>query len=43
MNPFSDEFTDGGIERVVIDVSGDAYGDHEKEAVAWLLRDLPEP
>jgi arylsulfatase len=33
------EFRDGEIERVVIDVSGDAFVDHEKEAVAWLLRD----
>ncbi|MEE9178111.1 MAG: arylsulfatase, partial [Acidimicrobiia bacterium] len=33
------EFSGGEIERVVIDVSGDAYVDHEKEAVAWLMRD----
>lgn len=33
------KFTDGDIERVLVDVSGDAYVDHEKEAVAWLLRD----
>jgi arylsulfatase len=33
------EFRGGEIERVVIDVSGDAYVDHEKEAVAWLMRD----
>lgn len=32
-------FTGGAIERVVIDVSGDAYVDHEKEAAAWLMRD----
>jgi arylsulfatase len=33
------QFTGGTIERVVIDVSGDAYVDHEKEAAAWLMRD----
>jgi arylsulfatase len=33
------EFKGGEIERVVVDVSGDAYVDHEKEAVAWLMRD----
>jgi len=33
------EFTGGEIERVVIDVSGDDYVDHEKEAIAWLMRD----
>ena len=33
------EFGGGEIERVVIDVSGDAYVDQEKEAVAWLMRD----
>ena len=33
------EFRGGEIERVVIDVSGDAYVDQEKEAVAWLMRD----
>ena len=33
------EFKGGEIERVVIDVSGDAYVDHEKETVAWLMRD----
>jgi arylsulfatase len=32
-------FTGGTIERVVIDVSGDAYVDHEKEVLAWLARD----
>jgi arylsulfatase len=32
-------FTGGAIDRVVIDVSGDAYVDHEKEAAAWLMRD----
>jgi arylsulfatase len=35
--PFS--FTGGTIDRVIIDVSGDDYVDHEKEAQAWLLRD----
>ena len=29
----------GSIERVVVDVSGDEFVDHEKEVVAWLVRD----
>ena len=33
------DFTGGTIDRVVVDVSGDDYVDHEKEARAWLLRD----
>jgi arylsulfatase len=33
------DFTGGTIDRVVVDVSGDDYIDHEKEAQAWLLRD----
>ena len=32
-------FTGGTIDRVVVDVSGDHFVDHEKEAQAWLLRD----
>jgi arylsulfatase A-like enzyme len=32
-------FTGGSIERVVVDVSGDHYVDHEKEVAAWLMRD----
>ena len=32
-------FQGGTIERVVIDVSGDADVDHEKEVLAWLARD----
>jgi arylsulfatase A-like enzyme len=32
-------FTGGTIERVVIDVSGDQYIDHEKEVLAYLARD----
>lgn len=32
-------FTGGTIERVVIDVSGDTFVDHEKEALLWLKRD----
>jgi arylsulfatase A-like enzyme len=35
--PFA--FAGGTIERVVVDVSGDAYMDHEKEVLAWLARD----
>ena len=33
------DFTGGEIDKVVIDVSGDPFIDHEKEAVAWLMRD----
>jgi arylsulfatase len=36
-SPFT--FAGGTIERVVIDVSGDHYVDHEKEVVAYLTRD----
>ena len=32
-------FRGGTIERVVVDVSGDEFVDHEKEVVAWLARD----
>ena len=32
-------FTGGVIERVIVDVSGEHYIDHEKEVTAWLLRD----
>jgi arylsulfatase A-like enzyme len=32
-------FTGGTIERVVVDVSGDQYVDHEKEVLAYLHRD----
>jgi hypothetical protein len=32
-------FTGGKIDRVVVDVSGDVYIDHEKEVNAWLMRD----
>lgn len=35
--PFA--FTGGTIDRVVIDVSGEYYVDHEKEVVAWIMRD----
>ncbi|HEY7661296.1 MAG TPA: arylsulfatase [Actinomycetota bacterium] len=33
------EFTGGTIDRVVVDVSGDHYLDHEKEVLAYLARD----
>ena len=33
------EFAGGVIERVVVDVSGDHYVDHEKEVLAYLARD----
>jgi arylsulfatase len=33
------EFEGGEIERVVVDVSGDPYVDHELEVLAWLARD----
>jgi arylsulfatase A-like enzyme len=32
-------FTGGTIERVIVDVSGEQYVDHEKEVRAWLIRD----
>jgi arylsulfatase len=32
-------FTGGTIDRVVVDVSGDHYVDHEKEVLAYLARD----
>ena len=32
-------FAGGTIERVVVDVSGDNYVDHEIEVRAWLARD----
>jgi arylsulfatase len=35
--PFA--FTGGAIDRVVVDVSGDHYVDHEKEILAYLARD----
>jgi hypothetical protein len=35
--PFA--FAGGTIDRVVVDVSGDPYVDHEKEVLAWLSRD----
>jgi arylsulfatase len=36
-SPFS--FTGGTIDRVIVDVSGDHYVDHEKEVLAYLARD----
>ncbi|HET6953397.1 MAG TPA: sulfatase-like hydrolase/transferase, partial [Acidimicrobiales bacterium] len=32
-------FTGGQIERVVVDVSGEQYVDHEAQVRAWLMRD----
>ena len=32
-------FAGGVIDRVVVDVSGEPYVDHEKEVHAWLARD----
>jgi hypothetical protein len=32
-------FTGGTIERVIVDVSGEHYVDHEKEVLAYLARD----
>ncbi|HEX5938179.1 MAG TPA: arylsulfatase [Actinomycetota bacterium] len=32
-------FTGGVIDRVIVDVSGDQYVDHEKEVLAYLARD----
>jgi arylsulfatase len=36
-SPFA--FTGGTIDRVVVDVSGEAYLDHEREVMAWIMRD----
>jgi arylsulfatase A-like enzyme len=33
------DFAGGSIERVVVDVSGDHYVDHEKEVLAYIARD----
>ncbi len=33
------EFTGGEIERVIVDVSGEPYVDHEKVVLGWLKRD----
>ncbi len=35
--PFT--FSGGTIEAVVVDVSGEAFVDHEKEVLAFLMRD----
>jgi hypothetical protein len=32
-------FTGGTIERVIVDVSGEHYVDHEKEVLAYITRD----
>lgn len=32
-------FTGGTIDRVIVDVSGEAYLDHEREVLAWIMRD----
>ncbi len=32
-------FTGGSIDRVIIDVSGDEFVDHETEVLSWLMRD----
>jgi arylsulfatase A-like enzyme len=32
-------FTGGSIDRVVVDVSGDEFVDHEAEVLGWLIRD----
>ena len=33
------EFSGGTIDRVIVDVSGDAYIDHEREVMGYLARD----
>jgi arylsulfatase len=33
------DFTGGTIDRVIVDVSGDQYLDHEKQVMAWISRD----
>jgi hypothetical protein len=35
--PFA--FAGGTIERVIVDVSGEHYVDHEKEVLAFIARD----
>ncbi|MCJ7445781.1 MAG: arylsulfatase [Methanotrichaceae archaeon] len=35
--PFS--FTGGTIEKVVVDVSGEPFVDHDKEVMAWIMKD----
>jgi arylsulfatase len=32
-------FTGGTIDRVIVDVSGETYLDHEREVLAWIMRD----
>jgi hypothetical protein len=32
-------FVGGTIDRVIVDVSGDHYVDHEKEVLAYIARD----
>jgi arylsulfatase len=32
-------FTGGTIDRVIVDVSGDQFLDHEKQVMAWIARD----
>jgi arylsulfatase len=32
-------FRGGVIDRVIVDVSGDHYVDHEKEVLAYIARD----
>jgi hypothetical protein len=29
----------GPVDRVIVDVSGEAYLDHEREVMAWIMRD----
>ena len=33
------EFTGGTIEKVVVDVTGERYLDHEAQVRAWLMKD----
>jgi arylsulfatase len=35
--PFT--FTGGTIDRVVVDVAGEPFVDHEKEVMGWIMRD----
>jgi hypothetical protein len=35
--PFA--FTGGTIDRVIVDVSGEPFLDHEEEVMAWIMRD----
>ena len=33
------EFTGGTIDKVIVDVTGEHYVDHEAQVRAWLMKD----